>query len=81
MKSENLTSAVVKSALTEEESKRITSLRFLLIVFVVFIHVLPDGYTIYENKNAWVFIRTSFLSLCNTAVLKLYQTVLYNFLQ
>ena len=53
-----------KSVIPEEISKRITSLRFLLIVFVVFLHVL----TVYDNTNLWIFIRTSFLNVCNTAV-------------
>ncbi len=52
----------------EETSKRITALRFLLIVFVVFLHVLTEEATANENKNLWIYIRTSFLEICNTAV-------------
>lgn len=57
-----------KSVIPEEISKRITSLRFLLIVFVVFLHVLTEDATVYDNTNLWIFIRTSFLNVCNTAV-------------
>lgn len=58
---------IKETIIPEEISKRITSLRFLLITFVVFLHVLPEE-AMASDKNLWLFIRTSFLNICNTAV-------------
>ena len=53
----------------EESSKRITALRFLLIVFVVFLHVTPDSarFEIAEPL-VFVWIKSAFLAICNSAV-------------